>query len=849
MPAAAIGLDFGTTNCAIARLGPDGHTELARFPGPQGPTGIFRSILYFEEGEGGGPLRVYAGPDAIRAYLESDEKQGRLMQSLKSFLASRLFTSSSVFGRSTRLEDLIALLLRPLREQAERDFGQSIERVLVGRPVHFAHANDASDDEFALERLRAALHNAGLRDVSFEYEPVGASYHYEQGLERDELILIADFGGGTSDFSLLRVGPSCRGRADREGAILGHDGVGLAGDAFDGQLIRHVVAPRLGRGSAFRSTSGGELPVPGWIYRHLERWHHLSFLRSPKTLRAALRPAPRGARARAPRRADLRRRTRPRLPAAPLDRGCQARALGSGARGVPLRRRSPGRARSREEVTRSDFEAWIADELAAIAACVDRLLARTGVATGEIDRVFLTGGSSLVPSVREIFARALRRRAPARRRRADLGRERARAVCREQDRLRSSDRLFRCAISLSHRCWRSCSGFRTARARSRLASVSSRCATVAGLATHVTHAGDDRLFIAERQQQDPDLEARGGSARDALPRPLGRVDTTGDGTLASVAFHPDDANNRRFFVSYTEAGSGGVPMRSVIARYSVSAANPDLADPGSAALLLRVDEPATSHNGDQLAFAPDGTLFASYGDGARRSRRAKPADRSRMRRRSEPIDRETTPLQREILATLGTGGGYFFRQLADSVGSQDDGALVDALWDLVWSGLVSNDTFAPVRSLVSGGKTAHSTRRAAPRARLHRGRALPRPSLPSRQGPPTVSGRWSIVPVADTSATRRAHALGETMLERYGVVTRGAVMGENVLGGFALVYKTLSGFEEMGAAAGATSSRGSAPPSSPRPAPSTGCVRSPRRAARAAGAVRAIRVAQPAPPA
>jgi ATP-dependent Lhr-like helicase len=163
-----------------------------------------------------------------------------------------------------------------------------------------------------------------------------------------------------------------------------------------------------------------------------------------------------------------------------------------------------------------------------------------------------------------------------------------------------------------------------------------------------------------------------------------------------------------------------------------------------------------------------------------------------------PIELETTPLQQEILATLGSGGGYFFRQLADSVGSQDDGELVDALWDLVWSGLVSNDTFAPVRSLVSGGKTAHSTRRAAPRARLHRGRALPRPSLPSRQGPPTVSGRWSIVPVADTSSTRRAHALGETLLERYGVVTRGAVTGENVLGGFALVYKTLSGFEEMG---------------------------------------------------
>jgi ATP-dependent Lhr-like helicase len=165
-----------------------------------------------------------------------------------------------------------------------------------------------------------------------------------------------------------------------------------------------------------------------------------------------------------------------------------------------------------------------------------------------------------------------------------------------------------------------------------------------------------------------------------------------------------------------------------------------------------------------------------------------------------PVDRETTPLQRETLATLGGGGAYFFRQLADAVGSQDDAELAAALWDLVWSGLVGNDTFAPVRSLVSGGHTAHKPARSAPRARLHGGRAFARPALPSRSGPPTVSGRWSILPLADDSATRRAHALGETLLERYGVVTRGCVASEGVPGGFALVYRTLSGFEETGRA-------------------------------------------------
>jgi len=163
-----------------------------------------------------------------------------------------------------------------------------------------------------------------------------------------------------------------------------------------------------------------------------------------------------------------------------------------------------------------------------------------------------------------------------------------------------------------------------------------------------------------------------------------------------------------------------------------------------------------------------------------------------------PLDAELTPLQHEVLLALATGGGYFFRQLANTVGSQDDTELVSALWDLVWAGLINNDTFGPVRALLAGGHTAHKNARSVPRARLHGGRSLPRPSLPSRGGPPTVAGRWSIVPVADDSPTRRAHALGETLLERYGVVTRGPVMAENVTGGFALVYRTLSSFEEMG---------------------------------------------------
>ena len=171
------------------------------------------------------------------------------------------------------------------------------------------------------------------------------------------------------------------------------------------------------------------------------------------------------------------------------------------------------------------------------------------------------------------------------------------------------------------------------------------------------------------------------------------------------------------------------------------------------------------------------------------------------------VDLDTTPLQREVLVALGSGGAYFFRQLADAVGQfgeldrpVDDTALVEALWGLAWAGLVTNDTFAPVRALIAGGRTAHRASKAAPRSRMLRGRSMPRPSMPSRGGPPSVAGRWSILPVADESATRRAHALGETLLERHGVITRGTAVAEGVVGGFALVYKTLRGFEESGRA-------------------------------------------------
>ena len=166
-----------------------------------------------------------------------------------------------------------------------------------------------------------------------------------------------------------------------------------------------------------------------------------------------------------------------------------------------------------------------------------------------------------------------------------------------------------------------------------------------------------------------------------------------------------------------------------------------------------------------------------------------------------PLTPEHQPdaLQREILLALGGGGAFFFPQLAETTGATDDAALVTALWELVWAGLITNDTFAPLRTLTGHGGGAHRTQRAVPRSRMYRGRPISRPSMSTRVAP-ALGGRWSILPLAEQDPTVRTAATAETLLERYGVVTRGAVMSEGVPGGFALTYRVLSTFEDTGRA-------------------------------------------------
>jgi hypothetical chaperone protein len=404
----AVGLDFGTTNSSVALVDENAEVRFASFPFSGAETQSFRSVLYFEQTKlrsGMKKMHALAGPPAIEHYLQADEK-GRLIQSLKSHLPSRSLTGTEIFGRRYKLEDLISRMLSDLRKYAEQRFERPIHRAVVGRPVRFVGAETDEDQEFAVARMREAFASAGFEQVEFEIEPVAAAYAYESTLDRDELILIGDFGGGTSDFSLLRVGPEVRRRGRAPEDMLGNSGVGLAGDAFDARIIRKLVSPALGSNSEVRSFNKLLPAVPAWIYANLERRHYLSFLRT-NNVREILKSA--RARALEPEKIEA------LIAVIDEDLGYQlhqsvqhlkfelSRSTAAEFRfhdGSPL---SPA-IDLRIPVKRADFEAWIADDLAAIEGCVDSLLDTAGVLPRAVDRVFLTGGSSFVPAVRRIFS-------------------------------------------------------------------------------------------------------------------------------------------------------------------------------------------------------------------------------------------------------------------------------------------------------------------------------------------------------------------------------------------------------------------------------------------------------------
>jgi hypothetical chaperone protein len=387
-----IGLDFGTSNSSAAiRLGD--QARVLPIDGAAERPELFRSVLFFSD-EG----QVHAGARAISEYLA--EGQGRFIQSIKSFLPSRTFSATQIAGRTYRLEELVALLMRRMREAAEGALGQPVTSVVLGRPARFSLDPDC--DALAEKRLLEAARLAGFAEVQLCIEPIAAAFAYEATLTREELVLVGDFGAGTSDFTLMLLSPQRRRTpGPRTGDILGTSGVPIGGDRFDSAIMEHGLLRHFGGGSTY-VVGANRMPMPPSILSRLLRWHEMSFIKERSVQQLLDR--------------ILDGTDNPRAITALSDLVNEnlGFALFRQIERTKITLSSETRTRLalheaaitvEETVTRAGFERWTSSLQGELTTCVEGLLADVGVAPEKIDRVVLTGGTSHVPSIREAFAR------------------------------------------------------------------------------------------------------------------------------------------------------------------------------------------------------------------------------------------------------------------------------------------------------------------------------------------------------------------------------------------------------------------------------------------------------------
>ncbi|RNJ62244.1 MAG: Hsp70 family protein [Porphyrobacter sp. IPPAS B-1204] len=391
----ALGLDFGTTNTVVALSGDGDGSHLISFEGGDSTGEIFRSALCFwEDASGRNGVASEAGPWAIGEYLQSP-LDSRFVQSFKSVAATATFERAQIFGRAFSFEDLGRLFLDKLRDHAGGQLSQLPARIVVGRPVEYAGARP--DPALARQRYDLMFAQWGS-EILYVYEPLGAAFSFASRLDRPTTLLVADFGGGTTDFSVVRVAAP---GSSRRCEPLASSGVGIAGDRFDKRIVDHLVLPLLGKGGTYRSFDK-ILEIPGGYFGDFADCSRLALMRNPRTL------------------GELRKLQRSAVDPAPIGRMI---ALIEHEQGFPLYEAvgqtkralsasdeaqfsfSGGGVEINALVSRREFEQWIAEDLRRIEAAMDAALVKAKLEPAAIDRVFLTGGSSLIPAIRAIFER------------------------------------------------------------------------------------------------------------------------------------------------------------------------------------------------------------------------------------------------------------------------------------------------------------------------------------------------------------------------------------------------------------------------------------------------------------
>jgi hypothetical chaperone protein len=385
----ACGVDFGTSNSTVGWVGTGTQQTAAR-----------RTLLALEDGKPTLPSVVFFNADdeevrygraALADYLSGYE--GRLMRSLKSLLGTSLMDGQTeVAGRALPFRVLLAQFIGEVKRRAEQQAGRAFDSAVFGRPVFFIDDNREAD-RLAEDTLAEVAKNVGFKEIAFQYEPIAAAFDYESQIDREELVLIADIGGGTSDFSLVRLGPGRAGRAERRDDILATGGVHIGGTDFDKYLSLATVMPLLGYGSVLRSGAD----IPSSYYFNLATWHTINQAYTRKSI-AQLADLVRDARepARLQRLQHLIDERAGHWLAMQVE-GAKIGLSDHDTVTLELERLSPPESLA---VRRAQFEDAIGGLLDNIDATVLRLMTDAGVAPEAIDTVFFTGGSSGVGLLR-----------------------------------------------------------------------------------------------------------------------------------------------------------------------------------------------------------------------------------------------------------------------------------------------------------------------------------------------------------------------------------------------------------------------------------------------------------------
>ncbi len=386
------GIDFGTSNSVIQVF----DRQAGRLVDlPASVESSIESALFFPDGQGG---EFLLGSRAVAEYARSGMK-GRFLKSIKSALPEPSLADITIHNKRVRIEALIAHFIGYLKQQCDAYLGVDTKRVVLGRPTYFSE--DASRDALAEERLTRAARMAGFEEIFLQPEPIAAAIDYEQQIDRPRTVYVADLGGGTSDFCIMRLDPARIHETDRRGDIQSTAGVKLGGDDFDAEIMWARIVAYFGYGALYESY-GKWLPVPPNIFRTICSWDKMSVLKRADIQQALKtyqffsdnKPAM----------ARLLALIDRNLAFAVIKAVERAKIAATGAERAMIRF-SDRDIIIKEELVRADMPAILDARLSLLTTTVERHLATAGVDPTEIDAVFLTGGSSLVPAVRERLSR------------------------------------------------------------------------------------------------------------------------------------------------------------------------------------------------------------------------------------------------------------------------------------------------------------------------------------------------------------------------------------------------------------------------------------------------------------